>query len=622
MASERILAVQLADIGDLVLTTPALSALREAHPQAKIDLLASAHALPILPEGLVDNRLPFERGSLSASRALFAPENLRLLLRIKRVPYTALIVFHHFTLRGGLLKFRLIAAASGARRIIGLQNGAAKFLTDWLPDAGFGARHQAQYWLDLVTLLGADSDARPAQVQRESCPVPKIQGNAPVVVMHAGSGGYSLARRWDVSKFAALARQLKSQRDAEIVIVGAAADDGGTLAAALDFPIHNLVGSTTLPQLADVIARSDLFVGADSGLMHIAAAVGTPVLSIFGPSNAQAWQPWMPGGLSAVLRSGVACSPCSYVGHNIGARDGCAARTCMKLVSPAQAEAAATDLLAGRQGTGLAGPEPAPATNKRITLLGVPVDAVTYGGWLAQIDKWLRHGGQARHVCTVNPEFIMIAQGDSIFRHILQRAALCVPDGVGLLWACRRFGFPLQERVTGSDGLPMIARVAAERGWRIFLLGAGPGVAERAAEILRARHPALEISGAHAGSPAAEEEDEIVARVNASGADILFVAYGAPQQDKWIARNLPRLQVTMAMGVGGSLDFIAGVTPRAPLWLRKRGLEWLYRLFRQPWRWRRMLRLPRFVIAVLRAPDVHWTPDETTQGSDNVGSAG
>ena len=620
--SERILAVQLADIGDLVLTTPALAALREARPAATIDLLAAAHALPLLPRGLVDNTLPFQRAGISASRALLAPGNWPLLLQIARRRYDALILFHHFTLRGGMLKFRLIAAASGARRILGLQNGAAGFLTDSVADAGFGARHQAQYWLDLVALLGADKTPRPAKVQRQPFPLPAADSHAPLVVMHAGSGGYSPARRWDVARFADLARRLRKAHDAQIVIVGQRGDDGEALAAALDFPAQSLVGRTSLPQLADVMARAQLFVGADSGVMHLAAAAGAPVLGIFGPSNAEAWRPWTPGGLSAVLRSGVACSPCSYVGREIGAREGCPARTCMKLVSSAQAAAAANDLLAGRQAGGIAAPATATGANKRVSLLGVPIDAVTYGGWLARIDGWIRDGGAARQVCTVNPEFIMIAQGDSIFRHILQRAALCVPDGAGLLWACRRIGFPLPERVTGSDGLPLIARTAAERSWRLYLLGAAPGIAKRAAEILLAQHPALQIAGIYAGSPAADEEDDIVARINASGADILFVAYGAPQQDKWIARNLPRLQVSMAMGVGGSLDFIAGAAPRAPLWLRKRGLEWLYRLLRQPWRWRRMLRLPRFVIAVLRAPDVHWTPEAKGRRSDDVGSAG
>ncbi|HYO87437.1 MAG TPA: WecB/TagA/CpsF family glycosyltransferase, partial [Candidatus Limnocylindrales bacterium] len=211
------------------------------------------------------------------------------------------------------------------------------------------------------------------------------------------------------------------------------------------------------------------------------------------------------------------------------------------------------------------------------------------------------------HVCTINPEMVMIAQQDANFGHILQRADLTVPDGVGLLWAARRRSQPLPERVTGSDGVPLIAERAASEGWRLFLLGAAPGVADQAAAALCARFPGLRIVGVYSGSPSPDEEAGLCARVNASSADVLFVAYGAPEQDKWIARNRPRLNVAMAMGVGGSLDFAAGVMPRAPRALQRAGLEWLYRLWLQPWRIKRMLRLPRFVLAVLteRTP-----PDE------------
>jgi N-acetylglucosaminyldiphosphoundecaprenol N-acetyl-beta-D-mannosaminyltransferase len=236
----------------------------------------------------------------------------------------------------------------------------------------------------------------------------------------------------------------------------------------------------------------------------------------------------------------------------------------------------------------------------RIHMLGLPVDGITYDQWLSTIGDWVQTARRCHHVCTVNPEFMMIARDDPNFRNILRRADLCVPDGGALLWAARRQGNPLPERVTGSDGVPRIAECAAQEGWKLFFLGAAAGVADKAADSLRAKHPALKIVGTHSGSAAAEEEDAIVKMVNNSGADILFVAFGAPVQDKWIARNLPRLQVKMAMGVGGSFDFIAGVVPRAPLWMQRRGLEWLYRLYKQPWRFRRMAtRLPYFVLAVL-----------------------
>jgi len=606
MANERILLVQLADIGDLVLTTPAIAALREAHPNSQIDLLASEHALPLAPKDLVNRLIPFRRGAGSVSREFFSLPNLRLLLTLRARKYDAVVFFHHFTLRAGVFKFWLLAKASGARRIIGLQNHNIGFLTDAIPDEGFGARHQAQYWLDLVALLGASSRARPAQVTREPMSGRSLPAEGrPTVVIHTGSGGYSRARRWSAEGFAAVARDLQQERGAAIVLVGQPADYGDQVENLLEQKPTNLIGATTVPQLADVIAGADLFIGADSGVMHIAAAAGTPVLSIFGPSNPDAWRPWTVSGLATVLSSGVECSPCSYVGHGIGAREGCEARTCMKLLRPEQVLAAARSLLDAANGDAIrttrtiAETEP-PEAKHRLKVLGVPVDAITYDSWMRRIGSWVAVGAGARHVCTVNPEFIMIAQGDPIFFNILNRAEICVADGVGLLWASRHLGAPLPERVTGSDGVPLIARHAAQHGWRLFLLGAAEGIAARAAAILREQQPQLIVAGSYGGSPSPSEEDAIVAKINASGADILLVAYGAPNQDKWIARNLPRLDVAMAMGIGGSLDFIAGVVPRAPQWMRARGLEWLYRLLRQPWRLRRMLRLPRFVLAVLR----------------------
>ncbi len=608
MASERILLVQLADIGDLVLATPAMAALREAKPKARIDLLAFAHALPIVPDGLVDAQHALNRAPGSASRAFFQPGNLWRSAALRRNHYDTVVFFHHFTLRAGVFKFWLIARACGARRIVGLRNRNIGFLTDSINDAGFGAKHQAQYWLDLVSLIGADPEARPAQVQREAFAEPSLEaaakGGRPLVVMHTGGGSNNAARRWPSERFTAVARELQAQHGALIALVGERAD-APLNSTWRETDVVDLLGATSLPQLADVIARAELYIGADSGVTHIAAATGTPLISVFGPSNADAWRPWAIGSHATVIRSGVACSPCSYVGHSIGAREGCSARTCMKLVSARQVLEAAKAMLKAPGETVMSkAPAPPeyrhPSSAERLRILGVPVDAITFDSWLAQIDGWVHGGSAAKQVCTVNPEFIMIAQRDPIFLHILQRAAICVPDGIGLLWAGRRLGAPLPQRVTGSDGVPLIARHAAQQGWRIFFLGAAAGVAQRAADILQSQYPALKVAGVYAGSPAEAEEDDIVARVNASGADILFVAYGAPRQDKWIARNLPRLQVAMAMGVGGSLDFIAGTVPRAPKWMRARGLEWLFRLLRQPWRARRMLRLPRFVFAVLR----------------------
>ena len=599
---KRILIVQLADIGDLIVSTPALDALREAHPKAHITLLTTAHAAPVVTStNLVDEIITFDKGQFNSSRAFFKPANVRRIFNLRGGHYNTVVFFHHFTLKLGTAKFALIALATGAKRRLGLDNGNGWFLTERLPDEGFGAKHQAQYWLDVVGLLGAKTAPRPAIIQKQ---VPSSEFRVPseklVVVIHAGSGGYSTARRWDAAKFAAVADRLHDEYDATIVLVGAKGDDSDSVKSLMKTSPTDLTGKTSLPELAGILAKSDLFIGADSGVMHVAAAAGTPIVAVFGPSNPDAWGPWTPDGKSIVVRSAPECSPCSYVGHGIGLREGCAARTCMRMVTPEAVLAAARTVLDSNniEETQKSLPEKS-RFSRRIHVLGLPVDGITYREWLDLIGSWISAGTMAHHVCTINPEFMMIAQQDVNFRNILNRADLCVPDGVGLLWAARRHGTPLPERVTGSDGVPIIAERAAQSGWRLYFLGAAPGVAEKAADILGVKYPGLQIVGAYSGSPAADEEDAIVERINQSNADILFVAYGAPEQDKWIARNLPRLQVKMAMGIGGAFDFIAGVVPRAPIWMQRMGLEWLFRLYLQPWRIRRMLRLPRFVLAVL-----------------------
>jgi len=234
-----------------------------------------------------------------------------------------------------------------------------------------------------------------------------------------------------------------------------------------------------------------------------------------------------------------------------------------------------------------------------ISILGVPIHDVTTEETLALIEQFVREK-TAHQLCTVNPEFIMAAQRDMAFKRVLNQSALNLPDGIGVIWAARRLGHPLRERIAGADFVSTLANQAQQAGWRIFLLGAAEGVAEQAASKLQKRYPQANIVGTYAGSPRVEEEIEIAARIRSTQADILLVAYGAPAQDKWIARNVERAGVAVAVGIGGSLDFIAGTQKRAPRWMRRLGLEWLYRLGREPWRWHRQLALPRFAWAVLR----------------------
>lgn len=244
-------------------------------------------------------------------------------------------------------------------------------------------------------------------------------------------------------------------------------------------------------------------------------------------------------------------------------------------------------------------------SNKRIRILGIAIDNITEDEAVERIAGFIDERGP-HHVVTVNPEFVMEARRHSAFRRVLQAADLATPDGAGLLLAARLQDQRFHERVTGIELTERLAAEAARRGWRMFLLGAAPGVAEQAAAVLAARHPGLVIAGCYAGSPRPDDEPHIRAMIAAAQPDVLLVAYGHPRQDLWIARNQPLMRVPVAIGVGGTFDEIAGVVPRAPAWLHRLGLKWVYRLYLQPWRWRRiMVAVPLFLLAVLWEQFVH-----------------
>lgn len=234
-----------------------------------------------------------------------------------------------------------------------------------------------------------------------------------------------------------------------------------------------------------------------------------------------------------------------------------------------------------------------------IDILGVRVDDATYGDLMAHVDAFVA-AGQPHHVVTLNVEMLVAAHDDPAFTRVLNAADLNVADSVGVLLAAHLLGQPLRERVTGSDGIHRLAAHCARQGYRPFFLGAAPDVAEIVASRLSQANPGLQVAGAYAGSPRPEDEDAIIAKVQAAAPDLLLVAYGVPAEEKWIARNQHRLGVPVMIGVGGAFDFVAGVTTRAPVWMRRLGLEWFFRLLQEPWRWRRQLALPRFAALAVK----------------------
>lgn len=238
-------------------------------------------------------------------------------------------------------------------------------------------------------------------------------------------------------------------------------------------------------------------------------------------------------------------------------------------------------------------------------ILGVPLDVVSQ----ADTEEWIRDrllkGESCAHIVTLNPEYVMSARRDVRFANAMRDADLVTIDGAGVAIALRLLtANPNAERVTGVQLCWILARLSAATGAGIFLLGAGPGIAERAAEKLRERWPGAMIAGTWAeGSPGERDDAETIRRIAASGAAVVLVAYGAPGQIHWIARNQTALStagVKVVIGIGGALDYISGNVRWAPAAVRKLGLEWAYRLAREPWRWRRQVVLPQFALLVLR----------------------
>lgn len=235
-------------------------------------------------------------------------------------------------------------------------------------------------------------------------------------------------------------------------------------------------------------------------------------------------------------------------------------------------------------------------------ILGIRVDAVAMRDAVTHITQLLstqqRPAGLAQ-VVTINPEGVMLAREDPELKQIIADAALVTPDGSGILWAASRLGRPLTDRVTGIDLLEQLARAAASQGWRVYLLGAKPGIAEQAAMTLCSRYPGLQIVGTENGY-FQEREEAVVAEIRTAQPDLLLAALGMPFQEKWLFHHRLDLGCKVAIGVGGSFDVLAGTVKRAPkLWQRLR-LEWLWRLLSDPKRWRRYLAIPRFMAAVGR----------------------
>ena len=236
--------------------------------------------------------------------------------------------------------------------------------------------------------------------------------------------------------------------------------------------------------------------------------------------------------------------------------------------------------------------------DNKVNILGVHIDKVNIEEAVDRIFEMLDER-RPHSVFTPNSEIILNAYKDKEFAEILNNADLLTADGIGVVYASKILGNPIKERAAGFDIACGVIDRISETGHRLYLLGGRPGVAEKAKKNLEKEYPFIQIVGTHDGYFDEEDNPKIIKEINSLGSEIVFVCLGAPKQEKWIADNQDKLRAKVLIGIGGSLDVFAGEAERAPEIWCKLGLEWLYRLIKEPWRFKRMLALPKFALTVL-----------------------
>lgn len=234
-----------------------------------------------------------------------------------------------------------------------------------------------------------------------------------------------------------------------------------------------------------------------------------------------------------------------------------------------------------------------------LKLLNGRVDSVSLSECSAFVEEKML-SGEFLQVITVNSLMLLETEKDPKLSEIFQTAKLVVADSVGMIFAARLRGFRMKQRIPGIDLLFALCQLAEKKSWKVFLVGSLPGVAEGAGKMLKKQFPNLSICGCVHGYFSAAEEDLILKEIEEKKPELVFVGLGSPQQEKWIYSRLSNFIPLCAVGIGGSLDVISGRLSRAPVWMRKMGLEWLFRFLQEPWRWRRILKLFLFFYKVIR----------------------
>jgi len=237
-----------------------------------------------------------------------------------------------------------------------------------------------------------------------------------------------------------------------------------------------------------------------------------------------------------------------------------------------------------------------------VTLYGIPFCKL---GFRDTVDVLVQavEAKAPTQVITANPIMVMTALENPEYMAMLQRAELIVPDGTGVVWAAGYVGKPVAEKVAGIELMHELIRIGETRGWRVYLLGTDPETIRTAAAKLQERYPKVVLAGYRDGYFRSDQDQAVIEEIRRAAPDLLFVGRGADTQEPWIDRYKAELGVPLIMGVGGSLDILAGRLKRAPQWMIRLRLEWFYRLVKEPTRYKRMLVLPKFAIKVMKEKD-------------------
>ena len=374
--SRILVAKPKAGIGDFILLMPALRALRNAYPKACIDLLISTRLEASIDRELTKKLNLFNKIIVSPKKipSKFSgdPSNptslsseftefIRLLRNLRLAHYDAILVCQHLEEVSHIKLIRLIVSATRAKWKVGLDNGYGTFLNVKVQHDGYGVKHQAEYYIDVIKSIGAYvhdkslffplDDEKSHQAQILLWKEKRSPRHRPVIAMHPGCAAYMKARRWNLERFAQLADMLYREFGGELVLLGGSEElllreqVASSMQSAM--PTHILSGQESIGLLAAILKQCDLFVGNDSGLMHLSTAVGTPTIGIFGLTNHKAFGPYTPtdSGKSMIVRLNLPCMPCTYVGHTSGNPEGCSTRDCLNKLSATTVAQAVRQLL-------------------------------------------------------------------------------------------------------------------------------------------------------------------------------------------------------------------------------------------------------------------------------------